>query len=190
MEHQERLLQILKKSDMLMEVLYNINRLKLDTYYIGAGCLAQTVWNELTERPLDYGITDIDIVYFDSRDLSYEAEDKVIRDVKELFPNISMKFDIKNQARVHMWYKDKFGIDLPPYKTIEQAIDTWPTTATAFGIRKVDEDGWKVYAPFGLFDLFNLIVRPNKKLITEEIYMKKADKWKGKWPELQIMKWD
>ena len=35
--------------------------------------------NHLTDRPLDYGIKDYDLNYFDESDLSYEAEDAVIR---------------------------------------------------------------------------------------------------------------
>jgi hypothetical protein len=56
-------------------------RLALPDAWLVAGCLVQTVWNVLTDRPLDHGISDYDIFYFDP-DTSWEAEDAVIRDLK------------------------------------------------------------------------------------------------------------
>ena len=46
------------------------------------GAVYQPVLNHLTSRPLDYGIKDFDLAYFDSSDLSYEAEDAIIRRVR------------------------------------------------------------------------------------------------------------
>ncbi|ULO10548.1 nucleotidyltransferase family protein [Paenibacillus sp. 19GGS1-52] len=158
-------------------------------YYIGAGCLVQTVWNKLTERPPEYGIGDIDIIYYDEADLSYDAEDAMITKGEKIFAGTPFPVDIKNQARVHLWYREKFGIDLQPYRSLESAIDKWPTTATCLGARLNDDDSWHIYAPFGLGDLFGLIVRPNKVLINESIYFSKAQKWKKLWPELQIVPW-
>ncbi|MNP62011.1 hypothetical protein D3C76_1572500 [compost metagenome] len=97
--------------------------------------------------------------------------------------------DIKNQARVHLWYEDRFGVKLQPYPSLEAAIDSWPTTVTSLGARLDGSGDWHIYAPFGLKDLFNLTLRPNKVLITEEIYEGKTLKWQTKWPELQIIPW-
>lgn len=190
MEYRDRVIEIINKNKELMQVFDEMRNFNFESYYIGAGCITQSIWNDLTNRPLHYGIGDIDIIYFDDQDLSYEAEDKVIRIAEQVFSDIHIKIDIKNQARVHMWYKDKFGIELEPFRSLEQAIDTWPTTATAFGVRKELDGNWKVYAPFGFSDLFNLTVRPNKRLITEDIFMNKATKWKRKWPELTIVMWE
>lgn len=190
MEDTEKLLKILKKNDILMQVFNNVRRFEFESYYVGAGCITQTIWNDLTNRPINYGITDIDLIYFNDKDISYEAEDEIIRKGNLYFSEIPIKVDIKNQARVHMWYKDKFGVEIKPYQTIEQAIDTWPSTATAIGVRYDNKDDLKVYAPFGLKDLFTLTVRPNKTLITEEIYTNKANKWKTKWPELNVIMWN
>lgn len=40
-----------------------------------------------------------------------------------------------------------------------------------------------------LEDLFQLILRPNKALISEKIYEAKTQKWKSKWPELTVVPW-
>lgn len=190
MEYRDRVIEIINKNKILIQVFDKMKNFNFESYYIGAGCITQSIWNELTNRPLHYGIGDIDIIYFDDQDLSYEAEDKVIRTGDQLFSEIPIKIDIKNQARVHVWYKDKFGIELEAFQSLEQAIDTWPTTATAFGVRKEHKGNWQVYAPFGFNDLFNMTVRANKRLITEGIFMSKAIKWKEKWPELNIVMWE
>jgi hypothetical protein len=46
---------------------------------------------------------------------------------------IAFGIDVKNEARVHLWYKSHFGYDIPPYHSVEEAMDSWPTTATAVG---------------------------------------------------------
>lgn len=135
-----------------------------------------------------YGISDVDIVYFDN-DLSFEAEDRVIRKIEQQFEHIPVEIDIKNQARVHLWYKDYYGYELVPYDSLESAINTWPTTATSIGIRISDGD-FIVYAPYGLNDMFGQIIRANKTQISKETYLKKCGKWSSKWPELTIIDWE
>src|ERR1700730_3374080 len=40
-------------------------------------------------------------------------------------------------ARVHLWYEDRFGYALKPYLSSADAIATFPTTATAVGVRRI-----------------------------------------------------
>ncbi|KGE18957.1 hypothetical protein PWYN_06040 [Paenibacillus wynnii] len=188
-ELQLRLIHTLSQSPILNALFTAAQSLEPLPYYIGAGCLVQTVWNELTGRPLNYGISDIDIIYFNDNDLSYAAENKVVERAKTLFSHLPFPVDIKNQARVHLWYQDKFGIELRPYSSLEDAINSWPTTATCLGARLNSDHRWQIYAPYGLEDLFGLIVRPNKALIDEGIYYSKTHKWSRKWPELHIASW-
>ena len=179
---------ILSLNKLLYQMIQKMADVGLPDYYIGAGCVAQTVWNYQSEYELMYGISDIDIVYHDAADLSYEAEDAVIKRIKQAIEPCAIPVDIKNQARVHLWYKELNGFDITPYDSVESAINTWPTTATAIGVR-MENDSLKIYAPFGLDDLFGMIVRPNKTLITEEIYIQKVTKWSKKWPGLVIIPW-
>lgn len=189
-EEQKRLLaSILAQSPALSEILAEAPGLGLSDYYVGAGAIAQTVWNHLLNRPPLYGISDVDFVYFDPSDLGYAAEDAVIRRVKSRFQHLPLELDVKNQARVHLWYESRFGYPVPPYRSLEGAIDTWPATATAVGVRRAGAE-LTIYAPFGLDDLFGLVVRANKARITREIYEKKCAKWRAKWPELTIIPWE
>lgn len=59
-------------------ILETIRDLDLPDAWITSGAIYQTVWNVITDRPLTYGIKDYDVIYFDARDRSYEAEDRVI----------------------------------------------------------------------------------------------------------------
>ena len=182
------LAHILPQNKPLYDVIKRMADLGLSNYYIGAGCIAQTVWNYQSGPELTYGISDIDIVYCDASDLSYEAENAMIERIGRAIKPCAIQLDIKNQARVHLWYKEHFGFDIAPYDSVEGAINTWPAMATAVGVR-LEGEHLKVYAPFGLNDLFGMTVRANKTLITEEIYMQKVRKWREKWPLLTIIPW-
>ncbi len=86
--------------------------------------------------------------------------------------------------------QSRFGYDIEPYESLEHAIDSWPTTATAIGVRLGDDGEYVVYAPYGLKDLLEGKIRANRKQITQEIYEKKAGVWKQKWPELEVIPWE
>ncbi|WP_340021884.1 nucleotidyltransferase family protein [Paenibacillus sp. FSL K6-1096] len=188
-EMYNRLTELFARDTLLMDIFKRAQGLAPLSYYIGAGCLVQTVWNELTGQAPGYGISDIDIIYYDAADLSYAAEDAMVAKGRELFKDIAIPVDLKNQARVHLWYPQKFGLEIKPYTSLEAAIDSWPTTVTSLGARLELNGDWQIYAPFGLNDLFDLILRPNKALIREEIYAAKTLKWKSKWPELKVVPW-
>jgi hypothetical protein len=178
----------LAKSEVISKVLELAPKLGLPDWYLGAGAIAQTIWNELHNFPLEQGIKDCDLVYFDT-DSSYEAEDKYIQKAKKLFKDVSVEVEVRNEARVHLWYGSKHGKEIKPYTSTEDAINTWPTTATATGVRY---QGSKlvVYAPYGLNDMMGLIARANKGLITREVYEKKIERWQQVWPKLTVIPWD
>jgi len=182
--------RIIMQNNILNELFTRAPSLGLKDYYIGAGCLAQTIWNYLSGFPLNHGIQDVDFVYYNDKDVSFDDEDKVVNKVHKLYKDIPIKIDVKNQARVHLWYEKHFGYAIKPYPTLEAAINTWPTTATALGARRDSQGKWIVYAPFGLNDLFGKIVRANKTQITKEIYEKKVIKWSAIWTDLKIIPWE
>lgn len=156
--------------------------------WLVAGCLAQTVWNARFRLPPTHGIGDIDLVYFDPADLSAATEAGHEVRLRAAFPRLSARLDVKNQARVHCWYEAKFGRPLAPYASAPAAIATYPTTATCLGVRPGGA-GLEICAPFGLSDLQAGIVRPNKVLVSEEVYAAKAARWLAAWPGLRVMAW-
>lgn len=187
-EQLEILEKILLQNKKLKEALEKLSTSNLKNYYIGAGAINQTVFNYYHGYETDYGIKDFDIVYFDE-DLSYEKEDKIIKEVNNLLKDINIECDIKNEARVHLWYKDKFGFEISPYSSVEDAISKWGTTITCIGVR-LEKEKLKVFAPYGLNDLFTMTIKPVKKNFRQEQYEEKTLKWKEKWPLLTVIPWD
>ncbi len=185
----KRLIEITQSNPDIMRVFDALDQMDIPEYYIGAGAIVQNVWNSLTRKPQNYGITDIDIVYFDPNSVNEEAENRLRQELATQLGEFPFALDVKNQARVHLWYQQKFGYTIEPYQSLEEAIDTWPTTATALGMRRLSQNKWLVYAPFGFEDVFELTIIPNNRQITPEIYQNKVDKWTGKWPELVSENW-
>jgi len=167
-------------------IIDELRRLALPDAWLVAGCLVQTVWNALTDRPLQYGIADYDIFYFDP-DTSWDAEDAVIRTLHARLGHLGAKVEIRNQARVHLWYPDKHGLPYPPLMRSTDGIDRFLTENTQLGVRRGD-GAFQVYAPHGFDDVARLIVRPNRALnFSVPNYEAKAARWKALWPELTVI---
>jgi hypothetical protein len=163
--------------------------LALPDAWLVSGCLVQTVWNVLTGRAVDYGISDYDVFYFD-RDTSWDAEDVVIRNVEARLQHLGVTIETRNQARVHLWYADKHGLPYPPLACATEGIDRFLTANTMVGIRRT-AGGDEVYAPNGFDDIENLIARPNPgPNFSPANYAAKVARWKRMWPEIQVMEVD
>ena len=187
--HRAGFVEVISQSPLLAPVLARWVSVKLPDAWLVAGALAQTVWNRLHGFPAETGIADIDLVYHDATDLSEAAEISHAKRIGALFRDLPLRFDVKNEARVHLWYAEKFGYPIEPYPSSEAAIASFPTTATAVGLRP-GQAGYDVAAPFGLDDLMSLIVRPNKRQITEAIYHAKVARWRQIWPQLTVLPWE
>ena len=172
-----------------MSILDYIYELKLPNFYIAAGSVFQTIWNYYDNKPLNFGIKDIDIIYYDDNDLSKENVKKLEDKITEHFKELNYKFDVKNEARMHLWYKEKLNKNINQYINSEDAIDHWIATVHSIGITK-ENDNIKVYAPYGLSDIFSRTIRPIKhKDNSKEIYDKKVASWKERFENLNIIEW-
>jgi hypothetical protein len=161
-------------------------RMALPDAWIVSGCLVQTVWNVLTSRPPDHGIADYDIFYFDP-DTSWQAEDAVIRELQGRLAKLDVKIELRNQARVHLWYPQKHGLPYPALRCSTEGIDRFLTQNTQVGIRRTAA-GFDVYAPHGFDDIAGMIVRPNPgPNFSAANYAAKARRWKMLWPELTVL---
>lgn len=179
--------KILTKNEDLVSILKVLESIGVDNCYVGAGSINQTVFNYYHHYSYNYGIKDYDIVYFDE-DLSYEKEDKVIKKIKDKLGILSNMVDIKNEARVHLWYNEKYQTKREPYSSVEDAIASWGATITCVGVR-MKKGKLEVYAPYGLEDIFGMIIRPVKKDFSKEMYDERATRWQKKWPMLKKIEW-
>lgn len=174
------------KNPVNERIVHELFELALPDAWLVAGCLVQSVWNALTGRAADYGISDYDVFYFDP-DTSWEAEDAVIRTLEARLQDIGVSIETRNQARVHLWYPDKHGLPYPPLKCSRQGIDRFLTANTMVGIRRAG-DGYEVYAPNGFDDIAAMIARPNPgPNFSAANYAAKVARWKGLWPEITVM---
>jgi len=180
----------LRANPVVAAILDRVPALGLPNWYLGAGAVAQTVWNVAHGFAPTHAVKDYDVVYFDDSDLGAAAEDAVARRVAAAVGEPGASVDVTNEARVHLWYEGRFGVRLAPYCSVDDAIGTWPTTATAVGVRPAPGGGLTVCAPFGLDDLLALVVRPNQVLVPEAVYRAKAERWRRTWPRLTVLDWD
>lgn len=187
MRHAEELQAILRRSDPLMQVMRTIRDLDLPDWLVFSGAVYQRVLNHLGGRDLDYGIKDYDVGYFDASDISYEAEDVVIRRVAAAFaPPLRDLVEVRNQARVHVWFEDKFGEPYSPLTSTAEAPGRFVSPMFAVGVRLEADDQMTVVAPFGLDDLFARVLRPNPTR-GERSFPRIAAKAKARWPEIQLL---
>jgi hypothetical protein len=144
------------------------------------------VLNHLTGRPETYGIKDYDVGYFDASDISYEAEDVVIRRVAAAFePPLRELVEVRNQARVHVWFEGKFGEAYAPLRSTAEAIERFVSPLFAVGVRLEKDGTMTIVAPFGLEDLFAMRLRPNPVRPIGE-FARKVAPLRNRWPELAI----
>jgi hypothetical protein len=173
-------------NDVNREILERLPALGVNDAWLVSGCLFQTVWNGLTGRDPKYGIKDYDIFYFDP-DTSWDAEDTVIKKSREIFADIDAEIEIKNQARVHIWYRGHFGTDYPPLGKSTDGIDRFLAPVCMVGMHKKLQE-ILIYYAHGYADLEAMIVRPHLSgHFTKEAYDAKTTRWKALWPELTVI---
>ena len=185
-ELRERLTAILRATPPLMRVLSVALHLNLPDWLVFSGAIYQPMLNHLTGRPLDYGIKDYDLGYFDASDLSYKAEDLVIRRVKATFDEpLRSMVEVRNQARVHLWFETKFREPYGPLSCTAEALERFASATFAVGVRLEPDDRLHVEAPFGLVDLFALRLRPNPRRKTVG-FARASEDVRRRWPEVVV----
>src|SRR6266851_2855103 len=131
-----RLTEIVRSAPSLMQVLRTTRMLGLPDWLVMSGAVYQRVLNCLTGRAPDYGIRDYDLGYFDASDISYEAEDLVIRRVAAAFDEpLKSTVEVRNQARVHVWFEAHFGEAYTPLSCTAEALERFVSPMFAVGVR-------------------------------------------------------
>jgi hypothetical protein len=183
-----RLDAIVRGAPGLMWVLRVARDLDLPDWLVFSGAVYQPVLNHLTGRAPDYAIKDYDLAYFDAADTSYEAEDLVIRNVAAAFdPPFDTLVEVRNQARVHLWFEAKFGEPYAPLRCSAEALERFVSPTNAVGVRLERDDRLTIVAPLGLEDLFALRLRPNPRRPNNKGFARAAASIAGRWPEVEVV---
>lgn len=171
------------------EILQRLPSLGLPDAWLVAGCLFQTVWNLHSGRAPATGIKDYDLFYFDGADLSGEAEARVGGRVDTAFADLGVTIEAKNQARVHTWYPQWFGLPYPALTSSRDGIDRFLVPCTCVGLQPQPAagHGLRLYAPNGLGDLYAGILRPNPLCDHRALYRDKAQSYQARWPWLRLV---
>lgn len=185
----DALRQHLRASPNVMRVLAAARDAGLPDWRLFSGAVYQTVWNASTNRPSDYGIRDYDLGYFDP-DLSEAAEaEHQARVVSRLPDDFRDRVEVVNQARVHLWFESKLGRPYAPLTGTDDALRRSLFTAHAVGVRLEVDDSLSIAAPYGLDDIFNMMLRPNPELGVVAGHAEKAQGALERWPEVVVEQW-
>jgi hypothetical protein len=181
MNHAARVLAIISGDPTRWRLLDVVRSMRLPDCWIGAGFVRNAVWDCLHERTSPSLSGDVDVLWFDPGRASPSEDRKIEAVLRTLDP--SVEWDVKNQARMHVRNGDA------PYLSATDALRCFPETATAVAVRRSDQDHCDVAAPFGLDDLFGLIVRPTPRFADDkrQLYDNRiqAKGWLETWPLLR-----
>lgn len=184
--HATRLVQIVRAAPGLMTVLETVRALELPDPLVFSGAVYQTVWNALTGRAHDHGLKDYDVGYFDT-DTSYDAEDVVLRRVAAALQEpLRRRVEVRNQARVHLWFPQHFGSSYEPLGGTAEALTRFVCPAFSVGVRLEPDGRIRVVAPFGLDDVFAMRLRPNPLRPLSRDWDAIIGSVRRRWPELSV----
>lgn len=182
-----RLADIVRADPGLMHVLTTVRELGLNDWRVFSGAVYQSVWNAVTDRPVGYGRKDYDLGYFDP-DTSWDAEDVVIQRVAAAFDEpFRSEVEVRNQARVHLWFTDRFGEPYEALSGTDEALARFVAPAFAIGVRLKADDTISIAAPFGLEDVFSMTLRPNPNRPLARGWDKAVAGARARWPELTVI---
>lgn len=182
-------LDIVSRDKLIHEALVRARSLDLPDWLIVSGALYNSVWNQLTGKPSGCGIKDVDLFYFDENDLSYEAEDGVIARAAPVFVGLPLPVELRNQARVHLWYPLKFGRSCPRYTSSSHALHFFASRTHAVGVRYAADGQLELVAPFGLDDIFSFRITPNRVMDNQQTHEAKGARARENWPEISVVPW-
>ncbi|HEY0468125.1 MAG TPA: nucleotidyltransferase family protein [Polyangiaceae bacterium] len=176
-------LDVARANPLNVELCARLASLGLPQCHLVAGCLYQVVWNVLSGQPPDFGIKDYDVFYYD-QDLSWDAEDAVIRQVHGATRDLNIEVEVKNQARVHLWYEQRFGHPQQPFCDVQDSIGSYLVACTCIG---VDVQSGALHAPYGFDDLSRGLLRKNpRKVVPDQLFRRKAESYCARWPWLRV----
>ncbi|MGS2616938.1 nucleotidyltransferase family protein [Micromonospora sp. LZ34] len=152
---------LVRRSPWVLRALAVVRDSGLPDAWIGAGTLRDLVWGERYGDGFDPGaVRDVDVVFFDPGDLTRANDHRATARLAAAWAE--PPWEARNQAAVHTWYADKFGGEpIAPYRSVAEAVATWPEYATAVAVRLDAADRIEVCAPYGLADLLGGIWRHN-----------------------------
>lgn len=151
-------------------------------YYLGGGLMRNAVWDFLHGYNSATPTDDVDVVYFNDLDKEKRHDEELEAKLSREIPNF--RWSVKNQARMHTFNNEE------AYADLNEAIEKWPETATAFVVRLKTDGKLEYISPHGFDDLLRLIVRNTPAFETRKGRVAtriSGKKWAETWPKLKVM---
>ncbi|CRY70137.1 nucleotidyltransferase family protein [Yersinia pseudotuberculosis] len=196
----QQIIQWLRTDPYRMQALYTARELGLNQWCLAAGFVRNLVWDQLHGYLSPTPLNDIDLVYFDKKDISEQHDlqlealllNKHIPHKQTVHKQMVHKqtaqknrfpWSVKNQARMHL-HSGRL-----PYTSTEDAISYWVEIETAIGARLTDEGEIELIAPLGLAALFALTVTLNPKNGELATFDQRVNSksWLQHWPNLHVV---
>jgi hypothetical protein len=185
--HEQQLARIIFSNQWFMRVLEAARDCDPPDWLVGAGVIRNIVWDHLHGYTKPTPLADVDVIFFDPRNLSSDRDLEVQSQLVARLPEIA--WEATNQAAVHLWYEDVFGFPVAPFASSAEAVATWPETATSVAVRLLADGSLHIVAPCGLDDLFAMVLRRNPRRVTPEIFRRRLQEKKitQKWPLVNVI---
>ena len=178
MDRASEVIEIISNSKWRMGVLRLVEDLGLPDWWVGAGFVRNAVWDHLHGKPMT-PLNDIDVLYYDAERRDAEIDENLEIELQSRGPK--KRWSVRNQARMHLRNGDE------PYGSTLDAMRHWPETVTALAVSFGSSGQVILAAPFGVDDLFDLIVRPTSPEMAEIVAERAAAKrWTKIWPKLRL----
>ncbi len=186
MSEQDRVKALVRATPWFMAALRAGRELGLDSWCIGAGALRNLVWDALHGHVRPSALADVDFAYFCAADLD-RARDAALQQRLQR-QGLDLPWEVTNQAGVHLWFEQHFGHAVPPLRSLDEAIASWPEPATAVGVWLDARDALHVIAPLGLADLLGMRVRRNPARVSVQTYRQRcaSKRYAERWPRVVV----
>ncbi|MEH7463776.1 nucleotidyltransferase family protein [Bacillus thuringiensis] len=182
--NEQDIIQLVKEDRWMMDILQTAKQLQLSDWWVCAGFVRSKIWDTLHGFEERTPFPDIDVVYFDAKNIDESEEKKYEQQLLHMSPNVP--WSVKNEARMHIIS------NMPPFSSSVDAISKFPETATALGLKLNEQDEIVLAAPWGVQDVINLEIRPTPYYETTKeyanIYEERVSKkkWKEKWSKVKV----
>lgn len=180
--YEDRLAKALDADSWHRECLSLVRNVLGPDYWIAAGFVRNLIWDTAYGTGTPQPEMDVDVLYFDTIDLSPETERALEKRLTEAAPHIP--WQVRNQARMHERNGDR------PYIGLRDAMGFWLETATGIAVRRASSGGIDILSAYGLEDLFEGVLRPTPSGVArrEELEQRMAEKgWLTRWPGVRYL---
>lgn len=181
------MLEILSANEWFMSIVRTVRDVDVPAAAVAAGAIRNVVWDRLHGYTGPTVAKDVDVPFFDPHDVSARRDRAVEEALGRRMPGVV--WDAKNQARVHLWYEERFGHPIAPIESVEDAVGRHPETATSIAVRLVHDETFEVIAPLGLGDLLNMVLRRNPRQVSYEYFLERVEQKRisERWPKVTVV---